>query len=492
MMMFRAVVLLLSCVGCAAMAQATPITLSYVLHQVLQEQPSLAMAALNESLQGVNEQQRAALLDGQWGMAINGSDEKKPSPSPFGSNITNLAVLSANISQPLADGSSITSTLSYSRTRLRYPATTSAFFQASLNPVYESKIDVIYRYPLLQGHGNPAYHQQQQINVQGQQAAHWQVAVQQEQLLAQAAAVYFQLAANEISVRIAQDAVHRVAQLLKYQRKREAFGLVEAADRLQTEALLATRQASLVQAKTAVQSSRTALQRILLLPDASVTSWHSDTQADAAWLSPVLRSDSALLADAKRQRPIFRVFRAQIEAADAQDNVLEDQLRPKLNLIGQIGSRALTGLSVRTTNDTFDLRDRYVGVGIEFKDTLGKHGTKAALARNGLQREQVLLQQWQTMEQIRTDIATARTDLSNAQQTYSAMQQRVKAERRKYHAELQRYREGRSDTSTIVQFSGDLRNAELQAALQQITIDLARLRLHLAAGDVLTTLKGES
>ncbi len=486
--MLRAVVLAFVFCTSVVSAQAASLTLAQVLHQVLQEQPSLALATLNESLQGVNEQQRAALLDGQWGVALNGSDEKKPSPSPFGSNITNLAVLSANITQPLADGSSVTSTLSYSRTRLRYPVTTSAFFQASLNPVYESKIDVIYRYPLLQGHGNPAYQQQAQVNALGKQAAHWQVAVQQEQLLGQAAALYYQLAANEISVRIAEDAVHRVAQLLRYQRKREAFGLVETADRLQTEALLVTRKASVVQAKAAVDSARTALSRLLLQTDASTSSWHTDSNADAAWLSPVLRSDRALLDDAKRQRPIFHVLQAQLEAADAQDRLLQDQLRPQLNLIGQIGSRALTGLSMRTTNDSFDLRDRYVGVGIEFKDTLGKHATKAALARNGLQREQVLLQHWQTLEQIRTDIATARTDLNNARQNYLAMQQRVKAERRKYGAELQRYREGRSDTSTIVQFSGDLRNAELQAALQQITINLARLRLHLAAGDVLMKL----
>jgi outer membrane protein TolC len=247
-----------------------------------------------------------------------------------------------------------------------------------------------------------------------------------------------------------------------------------------------------VQAKAAIQSSRTALQRLLLLPDAVASSWHTDSAADKAWLPPIVHSNSALLADAKRQRPIFEVLQAQIEAADAQDRVLQDQLRPQLNLIGQVGSRALSGLSMRTTNDSFDLRDRYVGVGVEFKDTLGKHSIKAALARNDLQREQVLLQHWQTIEQIRTDIATARTDLNNGRENYLAMQQRVKAERRKYGAELQRYREGRSDTATIVQFSGDLRNAELQAALQQITIDLARLRLHLAAGDILTVLTRQS
>jgi len=465
---------------------AETIDLSQVLHGVLQEQPNLALAQLNESVRRIDDQQREALLDSQWGVALNGSDEKKPSPSPFGSNITNLGVLSANILKPLANGATLTSTLSYTRTRLRYPATTPGFFQSSLNPIYESKIDVVYRYPLWQGHDNPAYHAQAGINADGVAVAHWNVVVQQEQLLAQGIAAYYQLAANEISLRIADDAVHRVSVLLRYQRKRENFGLVEAADRLQTEALLATRKAARVQANAALQSSRTALKRLLLQPS-TASPLHADTQADTTVLQSLLRTDRQLLNDAKKQRPVFRMLQAQIAATESTHAMLADRLQPQLDLIGQVGSRALSGLSNRTINDSVDLRDRFVGIGIELKDTIGKHATKAALARNALQREQAVLQQWQAIEQIRTEIANARTDLENAQQNYRALQQRMKAEQKKYRAEIQRYREGRSDTATITQFSGDLRAAELQAALQQINIDLARARLLFAAGDFLPT-----
>lgn len=468
-----------------ALLFAEPISLSQVLHGVLQEQPDLALAELNESVRRVDNQQRLALLDSQWGVAVNASDEKKPSPSPFGSNITNLGVLSANMLKPLANGATLTSTLSYTRTRLRYPITTPSFFQSSLNPIYESKIDIVYRYPLWQGHANPAFHQQATVNEEGVAVAHWQVVMQQEQLLMQGIAAYYQLAANEISVHIADDAVHRVARVLRYQRKRESFGLVESADRLQTEALLATRKAARVQANAALQSSRTVLSR-LLLKKQTATPLHSNVQADDILLPPLLRTDRQLLDDAKTRRPVFRMLQAQIAATEATTTILEDRLRPQLDLIGQVGSRALSGLNVQTVNDSFDLRDRFVGVGIEFKDTIGKHATKAALARNALQREQALLQQWQAVEQIRTEIANARTDLENARQNYLALQQRMKAERKKYNAEIQRYREGRSDTATITQFSGDLRAAELQAALQRINIDLARARLLLASGDFLS------
>ncbi|MDQ6975827.1 MAG: TolC family protein [Mariprofundaceae bacterium] len=477
--------------ACMLLAQpaqvlAESINLSQVLRGVLQEQPSLALAALNESVRRIDDMQRQSLLDATWGVAFNGSDEKKPSPSPFGSNITNLGVLSVNIRKPLANGATLSTTLNYSRTRLRYPASTASIFQSSMNPIYENKIDVIYRYPLWQGHNNPSYHGQARINAEGVAVAHWNVIIQQEQLLAQGIAAYYQLAANEISLRIADDAVHRVALVLRYQRKREAFGLVEAADRLQTEALLATRKATRVQANAALQSSRTALMR-LLLKKQTASPLHADTRADINLLPSLLRTDRQLLESAKKRRPVFRMLHAQIAGTEATSSILEDRLRPELNLIGQVGSRALSGLNARTTNDSFDLRDRFIGVGIEFKDTIGKHATKAALARNALQREQAVLEQWQAIEQIRTEIANAHTDLENSQQNYRALQGRMNAEQKKYNAEINRYQEGRSDTATITQFSGDLRAAELQAALQKINIDLARARLLFAAGDFLPT-----
>lgn len=461
-------------------AVAESINLSQVLQQVLREQPSIALAELNESLKRTDDIQREAMLDTQWGVALNGSDEKNPSTSPFGANITNIAVASANISKPFSDGSLLTATMSYSRVRMRYPGTTLSTFQASLNPVYENKIDLIYSYPLWQGRGNPAYHQQAIINEKGVESAHWNVEIQHEQLLAQAIGMYYQLAANEISVRIAEDAMHRASQLLQYQRKRESFGLVEAADRLQTEALVATRKAGVVQANAALQSSRTALSRLLLKPvDASL---QADLLADAVQAKPLLADDQQLLAQAKQRRPLFRMLRAQTEAVNAAETILVDQFNPQLNVIGQLGSRALTGAFPTTTNESFDLRNRFVGISLELKDSIEKNSTKVAVAQNTIQQDQLVLQRWQALENTKTDIANARTELNNAKNNYQALQQRAKAEGKKYQAEMKRYREGRSDTVNIVQFSGELRNAELQAAMQKINIDLSRARLHLASG----------
>ncbi len=475
------------CVGLAVAADAPPassgdgaLRLQTVLREVLREQPSIVLAELAEAQQRIAEQDRQAMLDGQWGISLQNSEEKKPSTSPFGSNRTQVAVLALDASKPLENGAQISVSASYNRTRLRYPATTPGIFQATINPVYESAIDIVYRYPLWQGHGNLAYHQQARVDAGNEEAARWNVALQKETLLNQAVGAYFQLAANEIALGIARDAEHRAEQLLRYQRKRERFGLLESAERKQTEALLAARRASRVQAEAALHSSQTTLSRLLLRKGEHAP--HAKLDDDDPLLQPPSQNDAQLLAMAEQRRPLFRMLRAQLAAAQAGEPILKDRLRPQLNLIGQIGSRALSAQGSQTFRNSFDLRDRYIGIGIELRDDIGQHATRAALARNALLRDQILLQRWQALEQVRTEIASARTDLYNARENHRAALQRVRAEREKYRAELARYAEGRADTATVIQFSGDLRNAELQAALQRIDIAWAAVRLRLAAG----------
>ena len=53
---------------------------------------------------------------------------------------------------------------------------------------------------------------------------------------------------------------------------------------------------------------------------------------------------------------------------------------------------------------------------------------------------------------------------------------------------MRRYREGRSDTATLVQFEADLRSAELRAELQYLTLLLAERQLAWAKGSLLQEL----
>lgn len=65
---------------------------------------------------------------------------------------------------------------------------------------------------------------------------------------------------------------------------------------------------------------------------------------------------------------------------------------------------------------------------------------------------------------------------------------RMQAERRKYEAEAERYRDGRSDTATLVRFESELAAAELDVEMQRLTLALADHQFAWARGVLLDEL----
>jgi outer membrane protein TolC len=129
---------------------------------------------------------------------------------------------------------------------------------------------------------------------------------------------------------------------------------------------------------------------------------------------------------------------------------------------------------------------------VEVSDTLGGNTTNAGIRQAELNRQRVQLETIQATEAITSDLANTINMLVSGSKTLAAAEARVRAENEKFNAEMKRYREGRSNTATIVQFEGDLRMAELQSALQKTTLQMATQQLKLAEGTLLTQLLGKA
>jgi len=459
-------------------------TLSNILHRVLENHPDLALARIQQRSLHIEKQNIEGLLDPRVSLSGNLSDETTPTTSPFAASGTNAGVVAGNISKLLDDGSTLTGSYKYSRIKLTYPANVPPNFQSSLNPTYQQQIDLIYRYPLLRGNGNASYHEQITSNKYNEEAAHWSVAIQQEQLAAQAISLYYQIASNIIAKKIAHETVLRAKKLLAYQKKRQHFGLIEESDQRQTEALLASREMEYASAQAALNNSTTALNR-LMLRDANIA---IQPQINSSASSLKIKPIDTWLEQAKQQRPVFRMLDAQQASNDARLSMTHDQHDTQIDLIGQIGSRSLSGSAGYTLGQGFTLNDRFIGIGLEISDSIGGNSSKAAILQTELERERIHLQRFQAIENIKTDLSTALTRHQNGKTLKAATQLRQQAELKKFNAELARYKEGRSDTATLIQFEGDLRRAELQAALQDIQIQLTADQIELATGNLLRNL----
>jgi len=457
------------------------LSLNDVLHIVLNSHPDLALARIQEQSLHIERQNIEGILDPKISLAGSLSDETAPTTSPFAPSGSSNGLLSGNITKLLADGSTLTGSFNYSRTKVSYPASVPTFFQATINPTYQEQIDLIYRYPLLRGRGNPTYNEQLTSNQYNEEAARWNVAIQQEQLAAQAISLYYQIASNIIAKELAHETVLRAKKLLNYQKKRQRFGLIEETDQRQTEALLTSRKMDYANAKATLNNSITALNR-LMLRDAN-----QPIQTDIHTTSDSLKTEPLhiWLEQAKQQRPVFRMLDAQQASNDATLALRHDQHDTQVDLIAQVGSRSLSGSAGYTLGQGFTLNDRFISIGLELNDTLGGKSTKSAILKTELERERIHLQRQQNIENIKTELSTALTFYQNGKMMKDASKRHEQAEKIKFTTELERYRDGRSDTATLIQFEGDLRNAELQAALQDIQIQLAKQQIELATGNLL-------
>jgi len=176
---------------------------------------------------------------------------------------------------------------------------------------------------------------------------------------------------------------------------------------------------------------------------------------------------------AQAHRPEFHVLNAQLDAAESRLRIARDTRQMQLDVVAEVGTLALDDTAGDIADDAFSTSDHFAGLSLELGDRLGRTAAKADLREAELARQRLLAQRNQVMEQIQDEIARVLSTLTTGEETLKLARQRVAAEKQKFEAEMSRYREGRSDTATIVQFEGELHAAELQAELQLLSLLLA-------------------
>ncbi|MDQ6988371.1 MAG: TolC family protein [Mariprofundaceae bacterium] len=472
--------LILSILCCNIAVWAAPLQFSQVLHSHFLGTAALNSLTLQVDMRQLDADQAEALLDARFNASLGWSDELAPTTSPFAATGSSLGFASGQWVQPLVNGSTLTAKLNYNRAELSYPSSVSPAFQSSINPIYQHQIDLIYRYPLWQGAGNAGYTSQKGAAKHEKTAAIWRISMLKEQLASQGLALYFQYVLHDLSLSLADDAMVRAKKLLSYQRKREQLGLIEKADRLQADALLATRSLQHVQALGAVQRGQTALNRFM---------FQAEDNAFELALTPIgfaLEDVESAFVQAQKQRPVFAMLQAQYAAAETRLTYAQQADLQQLDIVGQVGSRALDGDAGAALGQGFSLADRYIGLRLEFSDTSRHTASRVAIQKSVLAMENINIERRKYAENIKTDLLNIYALLRSSQATLKASKAQVRAEKAKFKAEMRRYREGRSNTATMTQFEGELRAAELRWAMEKVALLQSSYQLALVKGELWT------
>lgn len=479
----RALLLALCLPGMMPHADADELTLPEIIRQVLAQTPQLAIHRLDTAISASEIQRVEGLLDPVVTAKVGVIDDQTPVTSSFQPSRTQTAQATGSLSQPLANGDTVTGSITYNRNRTSFSSPFAAQL-ATVNPAYRSQLDLSYRHALLRGAGRPDYRDALAAAHSDADAVALQRQTIARTLALQAVNAYYLLVNDAVQVRLARQAVERASRLVEYQRFRERFGLIERSDRIQTEALLAARRQELAQAEAQRAADTTAVNRLMLrAPDTEIAITDDGTPPEQA------PADYAALIDsARRHRPEFAILEAQLKATQARLAQAKDGEQSQLDLVAQLGTRALDGSAGNAAARTLSTSHPYAALSLEYSDTIGDNAARAAIRKAELSRERIVEQQKQQRESVQDDIAGAWTTLRSGIPAYRQARAHVDAERRKLAAELTRYREGRSDTATVIQFETDLSNAEQQAEAQGINLMLAEKQLAWAQGTLLSEL----
>lgn len=455
------------------------VTLATAIRMTLERRPETGITVWDTAVAVTTLERSEAALDPQVTLRVGVYDDRTPVLSGFQPAETLFAGMDAAISQPLGNGGALTLTADYSRTRLRYDSVFAAQLSL-LNPAWRGGVKIDYRHPLLRGAGRVEEETARAVAGTELQAARLRQRILARELALQTVDAFFRLLADEVRVRVVANALSRAERLLEDQRFRARFGLIEEADVIQGEALIAAQRLERQRAQANVRASRTALNRLLL----------RDAEAPLRLVVPVPGGDppslSRSLHEAEQKRDEFVLLRMERDIAEARLRLAREQARPQLDVIAEAGVFALERRPVDAA--WLDPEDRYVGLSLEFTDTLGRRVANAELRSTLFTLRRAEARAAELREQLHDQLSAIHVGLVTGSESLRLAIGRMQAERRKYEAETARYRDGRSDTATLVRFESELAAAELDVEMQRLTLALADRQFAWARGVLLEEL----
>ena len=399
----------------------------------LRASPALRVSDYEAAIADAELERAESALDPVFGLRLGVSDDRSPVLSGFQPSESRTAVITGTLNQALGSGGDLGVTVDYSRTRQQFDTPFAAQL-ALLNPAYRGGVAVNYRHPLFRGAGRIDYRETLAIAATGIETARLQHHVLLRALMLQTLEFYFRLLADEIGIGLADGSLDRARRLVEHQRFRERFGLIDAAERMQSEALLAARALELQRAQAQARASRVALNRLML----------RDVDAPLQPVAPPAQPGAPTLEDAVSQavavRPELQLLQRELEIAEAHIRMVRETTRPQLDLIVEAGVFALD-------REPLDASSSIRAIGFRPVGGAARYARPARRARwtagRGTGTKRLIARRQQLSEQLRDELSVLHVTLHSVRNLAPVRQRACGTPEIRGRAE--RYRDGRSD-----------------------------------------------
>ncbi len=407
--------------------------------------------------------------------------------------------LSFSYAQMFTDGASYSVSLS----ALRQSTTQE---NTLFNPDVTSRLSIGFNQPLLAGFGKLANERFMLVARNNVGTAQEVFRLQVITSVTQLENAYWDFAAFQENVRVAQQSLAAAQELLNETRKQEQIGTMSRLDLVTAESQVASSQRDLIVAQTNLQQQATTLKQLISKTGDPALDRATIVVTDA--LPEPRESDlpdlSEALDTARKNRSELReaannLANQQIAIQYARNNQL-----PSLAVFGLYASSGLQGNNVLTTGgaagslaESFGAAYPETAYGVSLSAPIRNRSAQADSIRSQLERNQMMIQTQSTRNQIELQVRQARIGIIQGKSQVAAAHEATRLAQLTLDAERKKLDSGLSTSYNVVLRERDLvtaQYAEVQAldayakalvAIGQATGDLLE-RNGIQVGDALT------
>ncbi|HEX5136773.1 MAG TPA: TolC family protein [Planctomycetota bacterium] len=443
----------------------------------------LKSARFDSLIARLDVEEQDALWDTTLNGAVGGGETRIPSRSQLeGATVLDTDTFSYSLgaSKPFRIGPTLG--IDWRTDRL---FTNSSF--STINPSYDTSLEVSLTVPLLRGRGRTAQESNLRASQAGALGARYTLLSDAEMLIESVAVAYWNLVYLEDRVLVLKKSLEVAREIEEAEQKklRPEIGRSTPLDVTKAHAETKTRETNLISGRLDAANASDDL-RLLVLPftggpDDRIVLRTKERPEDPTEVPDL----DKLVADALATRNDLRATDASIEQLREGVVQAQNQMRVQLDLTGTLTFRGVDGdISGASTQALgFDYPSGNAALNLSWP--LGRRAAKAALHRAEIALEQAEVQRSDQVSNIIVEVRKAHRGLRAALEGILSLREEVVAADASLQGERKRLERGSSTVLDVAQLEEDLTNAQLRLLETRTKVEQARIRLERATGRLL-------
>ena len=359
----------------------------------------------------------------------------------------------------------------------------------TLNPAYDTAIDVTLTVPLLQGRGRRAQESELRASRAGAAAARQALLIEASQLIRSVAEAYWTLVSQQSNVAVLQKSVE-VARDIEESEKRKLRPEVGRSTRLdvtKAQAETKRREVALIQGRLELEDASDALRRLVLPFTGGAADAVVLRAVEAARESAALPRLDDLVRRAMKARPDLKQTDYNIEQLREAVIQARNGLRLRLDLTGTLTFRGVDGRFEDSASDTISGDTPSASAAIALTWPIGRRAARAVVKRAELELERARIQRRDQVSGIIVEVRQAHRRMRTALEEIEATRQELRAARESLEGERLRLMRGSTTVLEVARLEENMTAAELRLVQSQTSLETARIDILRATGGLLET-----